>query len=380
MKLLLLTYEFPPLPGGIGRYCATLTRALTNQGHEVVVIIPREIEGADSAVANAQVECFSRRQGPARFFIDAYRLYQAIQGHQPEYVLATHGFSFAPIGVLSLTFRFPYALTIIGSDIQHHSSVKGITSVLRRLLFQRALDQAEKVICISQYSRDLLQSSFPVPSTKLYVVYIGLDERHLAEPNKERIEFLRQTGELRDRVVLLTVARLVPRKGHDQVLKALSQIVPTHPDTHYLIVGTGPDEGRLRGIVQDLDIESNVTFAGYVAEEALNDYYDLADIYVMPSKQEGEVVEGFGLVFIEAAARGLPTIGGRHGGVPEAIVDGETGYLVDPHNPSEIAERIVQLIENPGLRRKMGERGRKRVLEQFTAQKMARNTVRMLSK
>ena len=378
MRLLLLTYELPPLLGGIGRYCATLAQGLVEQGHEVVIIIPREIEGAASVLANVSVECLPWRQGRARYFIDAYRLYRAIRAHRPDCVLATHGFSLVPIGLLSLVYRFPYAWTIIGSDVRHHVSVNTIKDALRRFLFQCVLNHAKGLICISRYSRDLLRSAFPVSADKLHVVHIGLDKRRFARPDVEQVELLRRSLGLKGKVILLTVARLVPRKGHDQVLKTLSQVVPTHPNIHYLIVGQGPDEERLCRIARELDLESNVTFAEYVPEEALNDYYDLADIYIMPSRQEGEVVEGFGLAFIEAAARGLPVIGGHHGGVPEAIVDGETGYLVDPLDSNEIARRIVELLENPTQRQKLGEQGRKRVSEQFTAHEMVQRTVQVL--
>lgn len=380
MRLLLFTYEFPPLIGGIGRYCRTLVQGLVDQGHEVLVLIPREIEGADGTVCGAQVRCLPQDRSPLHRFVDAYRLCRAIQTYQPDYVLATHGFSFVPVGLLGLIRRFPYALTIIGSDVQHHASVHKPTDVLWRFLFQRALNQAQKLICISRYSRDLLRSTFSVPAEGLHVVYMGLDEPRFARPSPEQVEDLRQRLHLRDQVVLLTVGRLVPRKGHDQVLRALAQLISTHPTVHYLVVGEGPDERRLRRMVTELGLEAHVTFAGYVPEEELNHYYDVADVYVMPSRPEGEMVEGFGLVFIEAGARGLPVVGGRHGGVREAVLDGQTGYLVDPLAPDEIARRISELIERPELRRMLGEHGRKRALSEFTAHRMVENTIEVLLK
>ena len=375
MRLLILTYEFPPLPGGIGRYCATLAKGLIGLGHEVLVFIPRQINGAESAVPGAEVRCVPRYQGPLRHFIDAYRLYQVAQFYDPDYVLATHSFSFTPVGSLSFVYNLRYALAIIGSDVQHYAAAKGATGVLRRFLFQRALRQAKALICISRYSGELLRAVLPIPPNKLCTVYMGLDEQRFIQSDEERVKFLREKLGLEGKTILLTVARLVPRKGYDQMLKALRRIVSTYPDIHYLIVGRGPDEARLRRMVRNLELVPNVTFAGYVPEEELNNYYDLADIYVMPSRQEGEEVEGFGLAFIEASARGVPVIGGRHGGVPEAILDGQTGYLVDPLNPDEIAKRVVELIEDPSLRQKLGEQGRKRVLEYFTARRMAQETI-----
>ena len=379
MRLLLLTYEFPPLPGGIGRYCATLSKALGHEGHEVIVIIPRQIEGAESALRSVRVQCLPWRGGHSRYVIDAYRLYRAIRAYQPDGVLATHGFSLAPIGLLSLVHRFPFALTIIGSDVRRHASTEsGVMAAVWRVLTRRALECARGLICISEYSRDVLQSAFRVVSDKSHVVYIGLDGRRFAPADPERVCLLRKQLGLEGSTVLLTVSRLVPRKGHDQVLKALARIPAVHPTVHYLIAGSGPNETNLRRMVIELGLEPCVSFVGHVPEESLNDYYDLADIYVMPSREEGETVEGFGLAFIEAGARGLPVIGGRHGGVPEAVLDGKTGYLVDALDSNDLSRRIAELLEKPTLRRKLGEQGRKRALEDFTARSMARRTAEVL--
>jgi phosphatidylinositol alpha-1,6-mannosyltransferase len=116
-----------------------------------------------------------------------------------------------------------------------------------------------------------------------------------------------------------------------------------------------------------------------VPEEELNHYYDAADIYVMISRQEGETVEGFGLAFIEASARGLPVVGGRHGGVPEAIIDGRTGFLVDPLDNDDLTRRLLTLIEDPLLRETLGRQGRERVLAEFTARRMAERTIEVLT-
>ena len=167
MKLLLFTYEFPPVPGGIGRYCATLSKTLLKLGHEVVVVIPRLIRGSSSVITDAEVECFEFYRSPMRPFLDAVRLYRATKTHRPDYVLSTHGFSFVPVGLLSFLSRFPYAVTVIGSDIKRQPHVAGPLANLKKTFFERALVRAQKLICISQYSKQLLESTFSVRPDKV---------------------------------------------------------------------------------------------------------------------------------------------------------------------------------------------------------------------
>jgi len=172
---------------------------------------------------------------------------------------------------------------------------------------------------------------------------------------------------LAEKTVLLTVARLTPRKGHDLVLKALD-LLRTHGNLHYVIVGSGEDRGRLEGIVADLGLDGRVIFAGHVADSELPDYYRLCDIYAMPNRDivgSTDSMEGFGISFIEANACGKPSIAGRAGGTAAAVVDGVTGYLVDPDKPEELAERIAGLLDEPQLARQLGANGRERVEREF---------------
>jgi len=176
------------------------------------------------------------------------------------------------------------------------------------------------------------------------------------------------------RKVLLTVSRLTRRKGHDLVLRALD-ILRNRDDLHYVIVGSGEDRERLEGIVRDMGIGDRVSFAGRVADEELPDYYRLCDIYVMPNREvleSTDSIEGFGISFIEANACGKPSIAGRSGGTSAAVVDGVTGYLVDPEDPGELAEKIAYLADNPDAGADMGAKGRKRVIEEFSWEERAR--------
>jgi phosphatidylinositol alpha-1,6-mannosyltransferase len=160
---------------------------------------------------------------------------------------------------------------------------------------------------------------------------------------------------------LLSVGRLVPRKGIDTVLLALSRLPEPKPAT-YRVVGAGPDATRLRRLAHDLGLDDRVEFLGRVSEAALAEEYQRCAVFVLPSRRtpDGQL-EGLGLVFFEAAAWGRPVVAGRSGGEVDAVVDGETGVLVDGESVDQVATALQGLLSDPGRLRRLGENGRRRV-------------------
>jgi phosphatidylinositol alpha-1,6-mannosyltransferase len=161
----------------------------------------------------------------------------------------------------------------------------------------------------------------------------------------------------------MTVARLVPRKGIDSVLRALQVLLSRFPTLTYAIVGDGPDRARLMALSDSLGVSAHVRFSSRVGHD-LVDYYNACDLFVMPAREETGDIEGFGLVFLEAGACEKPVIGARAGGVVDAIIDGVTGLLVAPDDITALAHAIDSCLSDPASARAMGHAARERILRE----------------
>ena len=165
---------------------------------------------------------------------------------------------------------------------------------------------------------------------------------------------------------MTTVCRLVPRKGIDTTLEAVALLRERIPGLRYAIGGSGPDRERLESRVRDRGLQDTVRFLGRVPDLEMANCMSAADVFCMPARSEPPDVEGFGLVFLEAGACETAVIGAKAGGVPDAIVHGETGLLVEPSDPRGLAEALHQLLTQPSVRTRMGAAARARIQAQCT--------------
>lgn len=242
-----------------------------------------------------------------------------------------------------------------------------------------ALQRASRVLANSKYTAALVEK-LGVLSRRITVLHPGCDPEQfkpVASCEQTRSKIL-GTGD--PSLVLLTVGNVVERKGHDMVIRALSRLVKTHPNIRYIIVGDGPYRTQLEQLAFDFGVRENVVFAGRVLEEELPLYYSLCDVFLMPSRFRTlyDDVEGFGIVFLEANACGKPVIGSRSGGIADAVVEGQSGLLVDPDSADDIAIAIERLVGNKSLREQMGVFGRQRVLHELNWRTVAEKVANIL--
>ena len=246
---------------------------------------------------------------------------------------------------------------------------------LRKTEWQRplaALRSASAVLANSRYTAGLLHQMGVMPG-RVRIVRPGCDTDRFS-PNAAGAAAYRERLRIEPNCfMLLTVANLVERKGHDMVLRAIAKLRHTIPRVIYVIAGEGAQEPILQRLAGELGLSDCVRFLGSVPAQDLPDLYAACDVFVMPARlrDSDNDVEGFGLVYVEASACEKPVIGGRSGGVEDAIADGKTGLLVDPRDVDEIAASIERLWRHPELRASLGRSGRRRAEAELTWERFA---------
>lgn len=237
---------------------------------------------------------------------------------------------------------------------------------------RRMLSEVDLFFPVSDYTAGLLHDH-GVPAQRIEVVINGTDPRMFYPADQQKAR--RVIGITADKV-LLTITRLVSRKGVDTTLRAFREVLRHHPDSQYVVVGDGEQKRQLMQLADQLEIGHAIRFEGRVPHENLIHYYNACDVFVMPSKTERPDVEGFGIVFLEANACEKPVIGTFSGGIPSAVVNGETGILVEERDHRALASSISDLFTDTERAQMMGRKGRTRVLEEANWDRTAAKIIR----
>ncbi len=241
-----------------------------------------------------------------------------------------------------------------------------------------ALGHADWVLSNSDNTRDTLIDLIGVKPEHVAVVYPTVDETRF-QPGPPAQDLRDSIGLKEGQFLMLSIGRLMERKGFDQMIRTLPLLLEKGLETHYAIIGIGDDMERLQQLADSLNVREWVHFLGHVSYEDLPRWYNTCDLFAMPNRDVGGDSEGFGLVFLEAAAAGKPVIAGRAGGTGSAVVDGVTGLQVDGENLEEITEAAVALLAEPEEAAAMGARARQRVLDNFTHERRVRELQQLAS-
>jgi phosphatidylinositol alpha-1,6-mannosyltransferase len=262
----------------------------------------------------------------------------------------------APLGLLAPSLRRAGARRLVAITHGHEAGwavLPGARSLLRRIG-----DSVDTVTYLGEYTRvRLARALSPAAAARMTRLAPGVDSDAF-RPGAGGAAVRERLG-LAGRPVVVCVSRLVPRKGQDTLIRAWPQVRAAVPDAALLLVGGGPYAGRLQRLAGRLGVTGSVIFTGPVPWPELPSYYDAGDVFAMPcrTRRHGLDVEGLGIVYLEASATGLPVIGGDSGNAPDAIRDGETGYVVAGRSPADVADRLVYLLTDPVGARAMGEKG-----------------------
>jgi phosphatidyl-myo-inositol dimannoside synthase len=367
-KILIVTNDFPPRRGGIESFVATLCAGLPA---EDLVVYTASMPG--SAAYDALLDYPVIRDGVGRLLPTA-RVGRSVRDVVRRYGCDRVVFgAAAPLGLLGAGLRRAGARRIVG--LTHGHEVWWARTPGSRALLRRIGDAVDVLTFVSEYCRREIAVALSEPAARAMVrLSPGVDvvrfrgrsseNRSGVAPARSRGGCFRETvGIDSARPVVLAAARLVARKGHDTLLRAWPTVLACVPDAVLLIVGDGPCDRGLRRLASRLDLDAAVTFHSGVPWQVMPDVYAASDVFALPcrTRRRGLEVEALGIVFLEAAASGLPVVVGASGGAPETVVEGETGYVVDPVDPTAVGVRLVTLLRDPERAAAMGAAGRARV-------------------
>ena len=296
----------------------------------------------------------------------AFTLWREIRRWRPDIIHVTHVDAQYVAARLFLLYAAKYFFTIHGSELYWTFGRKPILKRIRAWLVRRAYLRAQGLICVSNYTHELLLHTVRGVH-RSHVVINGINLKRLSSPNAEELGRVPKSH-------LITIARLIPEKGIDAMIRLVPELTKTIPDLLYVIIGNGPYRETLEALIKGLHVEKNVLLLGETSPEILSAALSHSEVFVLLSRP-GDRVEGFGLVIIEAASLGVPAIGSRLEGIRDAIVDGQTGLLVDPYESEEVVAGIRKLLEDRELRKKMGEAARKRAISYCNNIRMADETL-----
>ena len=340
MKFLLLTYEYPPFKGGIATYLSNLMDK-TPSGVEVEVVVPKKGE---------------------HWILTTLRLYFKLKKSKPDILAISH---VLPAGYTAFKMFFwlkvPYLVFTHGTDI-----LSARRSSWKKFWMRLVLRNAKFVIANSRFTAGLLREE-GVAKIEIVTPSIVVPER--TSGTKSGLDSRLRGNDI------ISIGRLVPRKGFDTLIKAMPLILKEVPEAHLKIIGRGDYYEELVRLTHELRVEKFVDILNSVDDIA--SYLNEASVFALAARQEGADVEGFGIVTLEASAAGLPVIVTNSGGAAEPVVDGVTGFVV---KVEDIASTIIKLLKDKSLAEKIGTTGREYVTKEYSAEAVASRFWKIVTK
>jgi phosphatidylinositol alpha-1,6-mannosyltransferase len=379
----LLAYDFPPIGGGLSRWMGELARHYPPGTLVVSTGQSENSDDVDMELPNRvdRVSVQARRLRTIQgLLLWSRRVSSLCRSLSPGFVWCGNIKPAAyPANWARERTGVPYGIIVHGTDLlllQHQAHQSGLKRKVARTLIQ----PASVIVANSHYTRDLCltvcrEIGVELDPGMVRVVPLGTDPAHF-RPGVATDEVRTRYG-LRNGRWMLTVARLTSHKGIDTGLRALAELAPSHPDLRYAVVGAGKRHAELEALAAELEVGDKVRFLTHVPDDDLPGIYNLADVYLGVSRLADSSVEGFGISLVEASACAVPVIGGRSGGIPDAVREGETGLLVDPTDPQAVARAVDAVLSNPSLAGKLGGGGRRAVETHFNWDRVTKEMIRI---
>lgn len=329
MKTLLFTIEYPPFKGGVANYYGNL--------------VDHWPEKENIFVLNNNDNQLIKKWAFPKWLPACRALKKEIEKNKIDHIIVGH---ILPLGTIAYYYtRFrktTYSVVLHGMDFEYAQK-----SYRKRFISKLILKNAKNIICVNSYTAYLVKKIIS-DHDKIIVANPGIEQQAI---NEEAVKNIKNKYELENKVTMITVSRLVKRKGHDQIIKAMPEILKSVPNLHYYIIGDGPDRLYLEEKAQNF---KNITFLGKISDEDRDAWMNACDFFAMPARNIEGDFEGFGIVYLEAARAKKAVIAGEAGGVKDAVQGGITGILVNPLNTEGITNAIIKLANEKDVRDTLG--------------------------
>ena len=380
MNIAIITGHFPPSKGGgIAEWALGIARELPKLGHTTSVYVTHRKDRDLDIHKEEQFECrpmYGRNWHEFHRFYAGYYMWKILK-ENPEtiFIVTTWGMAKA---FNYLKKRYPKSKMIV---VAHGLEITRLKSLRELKTMTKVVSSSDLVLSVSKFTRDeIINRLDRIDTNHVKFLPNGVDTNRFF-PSGVDDAFLHKYSIPVGSDIILTLARIIKRKAHDDVIKAMPDILTEFPKAHYVIAGPhrkkDPYLHYLKQLTKELSVENHVTFIDFIPEEDLKKIYSVSKVYVMASRTLHETgdSEGFGITFLEANACGCPVIGSYEGGIPDAVENEINGLLVPSDSPNDISKSIKKLFSNEDYRKNIAKMGMARVSEKFTWEKL---TIQML--
>ena len=380
MNIAIITGHFPPSKGGgIAEWALGIARELPKLGHATSVYVTHRKDRDLAIHKEEQFDCrpmYGRNWHEFHRFYAGYYMWKILK-ENPEtiFIVTTWGMAKA---FNYLKKRYPKSKMIV---VAHGLEITRLKSLRELKTMTKVVSSSDLVLSVSKFTRDeIINRLDRIDTNHVKFLPNGVDTNRFF-PSKVDDAFLQKYSIPVGSDIILTLARIIKRKAHDDVIKAMPDILTEFPKAHYVIAGPHRKKDSylhyLKQLTKELSVENHVTFIDFIPEEDLKKIYSASKVYVMASRTLHETgdSEGFGITFLEANACGCPVIGSYEGGIPDAVENEINGLLVPSDSPNDISKSIKKLFSNEDYRKNIAKMGMARVSEKFTWEKL---TIQML--
>ena len=363
-KILIITLEFPPQIGGIATYVSDFAKNLDPK--QVIVLDPADKTAADWD-AKQPYKIIRKKLFFAPFIWPSwlklvFAVFMLTKKEKIEVIMIHHVLPVGYVGIIIKKLKMiPFFIFFHGTDVLEGTKSKWKTKITRWVG-----SSAKQLIFNSQFLKNRLANVIPSFESKSIILYPCPDSDLLNPPPAVELENLRRTYALEGKQVLLSVSRLAEGKGFPHLIRLVNEVIKVNPNIVWIIIGYGPKEKQILIEIQKGNLQNIVRFIGSMPHENLKPFYYVADLFILLTHPDEHRAEGCGVVFLEAAATGLPIIAGRSGGVEEAVLHTETGLVFDVYQQFPvIKEAILELLRNREYAERLGAQAQERVRAEF---------------